>query len=243
MFTEVAFPDRFAAAAEAGFPAVECQFPYAWPADELATRRREAGLPLVLLNGPPGDAAAGERGLAGLPGREADLRSSIETALRYAETLEVPTVHVMAGIGGHEACYIDNLGWAADRLASAGITATIEPLNGRDMPGYLLTGSAQAERIIAAVGRPNLKLQFDTYHLQILEGDLLTSFRRCLPVVGHVQIASVPDRHEPDEGEVDHRWLLERFTEAGYDGWVGAEYNPRAGTAAGLGWLGDWGLR
>ena len=247
LFGEEEFPDRFAAAADAGFAAVECQFPYAFEADLLAGRRRAAGVDLVLLNAPPGDPAKGERGLAALAGREDEFRASIEEAQRYAEALGCPRVHVMAGIAdpadrARPTRYVDHLGWATDRLATAGIEVMIEPLNGRDFPGYLLSGTAQAEAVIAAVGRPTLRLQFDTYHLQILEGDLLTSFRRCREVIGHVQVAAVPDRGEPDAGEVDHHWLLAQIEADGYSGWVGAEYRPRAATRAGLAWAERYGV-
>jgi hydroxypyruvate isomerase len=247
MFGEWPFPERPEAAAAAGFPAIECQFPYDWPVEMLQQRLRAAGLPLVLLNAPPGDLAGGDRGLASVTGREAEFRASIETALRYADGLGCPRVHVMAGVGDPSdpstvARYVDQLGWAADRLGPAGITVQIEPLNGRDFPGYLLTGTRQAEAVIDAVGRGNLRLQFDTYHLQILEGDLLASFRRCRDVVGHVQIAAVPDRGEPDQGEVDHHWLLAQLDGAGWDGWVGAEYRPRGHTLAGLQWAWQYGI-
>jgi hydroxypyruvate isomerase len=247
LFTEEAFPDRFEAAARAGFSAVECQFPYAFEASYLRRRLRAAGVDLVLLNAPPGNFDQGDRGLAAVVGREAEFRASIEEALRYAEALACPRVHVMAGVvdaAGTEAVdrYVQRLGWATDRLAAAGTTVLIEPLNRRDFPGYLLAGTVQAEEVIAAVGRSSLRLQFDTYHLQILEGDLLTSFRRCGDVVGHVQVAAVPDRGEPDAGEVDHEWLLEQFDASGYAGWVGAEYRPRASTVAGLRWAERYGV-
>lgn len=247
LFGEWPFPERFAAAAAAGFSAVECQFPYEWPADLLADKLAAANLTAVLINAPPGDLAAGDRGLAAVEGREEEFRESIETALLYAEALGCPRVHVMAGASYPStatatARYVDRLGWAADRLGPAGVTVQIEPLNDRDFPGYLLRGTRQAEAVIAAVDRPNVRLQFDTYHLQILEGDLITSFRRCQDIIGHVQIAAVPDRGEPDEGEVDHRWLLEQLDAAGWDGWIGAEYRPRGGTLAGLGWARAYGI-
>ena len=144
--------------------------------------------------------------------------------------------------GGATRRFVDRIGWAADRLAPAGIDVLIEPMNRRDVPGYLLGSSRQAERVIERVGRQNVRLQFDTYHLQIQEGDLLENFRRCLPVIGHVQISSLPGRNEPDEGEVDHHWLFAQFDEAGYDGWIGCEYRPRDATAAGLGWAQRYGI-
>jgi hydroxypyruvate isomerase len=252
LFGELPFPDRFAAAADAGFRATECQFPYAFEPGELERRVRGSGTEIVLINAPPGDVGAGDRGLAAVAGREAEFRASIETALRYAETLGCPRVHVMAGVvaapdgatpdGATQTRYVDHLGWAADRLAVAGIEVMIEPLNQRDFPGYLLSGTGQAQEVIRAVGRASVRLQFDTYHLQILEGDLWTSFERCQPVIGHVQIAAVPDRGEPDAGEVDHHWLLDRLDDAGYAGWVGAEYRPRGATLDGLGWARRYGV-
>jgi hydroxypyruvate isomerase len=247
LFGEWPFPERFGAAAAAGFDAVECQFPYEWPVDLLAAGLAASGLTLVLLNAPPGDLAGGDRGLAAVEGRDEEFRASIEIALAYAETLGCPRVHVMAGASYPSTAtatsrYVDRLGWAADRLGSAGITVQIEPLNDRDFPGYLLRGTRQAEAVIAAVGRPNVFLQFDTYHLQILEGDLITSFRRCREIIGHVQIAAVPDRGEPDRGEVDHRWLLNELDAADWDGWIGAEYRPRGHTLAGLDWARPYGV-
>ena len=177
--------------------------------------------------------------------REEEFRASIETARHYAEVLGCGQVHVMAGLAadpGATERYVQRLGWAAERLAEVGAAVLIEPLNRRDFPGYLLSSTLQAERVISAVARPDVRLQFDTYHLQILEGDLLTTFLRCQDVVGHVQVAGVPDRAEPDQGEVDHRWLLERFDAAGYDGWVGAEYRPAGGTVEGLGWAAAYGV-
>jgi hydroxypyruvate isomerase len=235
---------RVAAARHCGFAGVECQFPYSWSLDDLA--RAAGGIEVVLLNAPPGDLAAGERGLACLPGREADFRASIEEAARWASSLGCRRIHVLAGAASDNGAtyrYIDNLGWAADRLVREGIDVLIEPLNRRDFPGYLLGSCDQAARVIGAVGRSNVKLQFDTYHVQILEGDLLTRFVAHQPLIGHVQIAGPPDRHEPDRGEVDHHWLLAELQARGWDGWVGAEYRP-AGTSteAGLGWAARYGI-
>ena len=245
LFPNLAFPDRIAAAAAAGFRAVECQFPYEWPVADLRARLDAAGVDMVLLNTPPGDFKAGDRGLAAVPGREADFRAALEAAMAYAEGLRCPQVHVMAGIAqGKEAaaCYVANLQWAADRLASAGMTACIEPLNQRDFPGYFLAGSRHSEQVIESVGRPNLRLQFDTYHLQIIEGDLTTTVRRLLPLIGHIQIASVPDRDEPDRGEVDHVNFLAELDRLKWQGWVGAEYRPSGDTVAGLGWAARYGV-
>lgn len=245
MFHEHDFPTRVDAAAACGFRALECQFPYDTPAAELKARLEATGLELVLLNAPPGDFAAGDRGLASVDGREDDYRTSIETALTYADQVGCPHIHVMAGCptdGEATRRFIDRVGWAADHVADAGVDILIEPMSRRDVPGYLLSGSRQAERVIEQVGRANVKLQFDTYHLQVNEGDLVQSFERCLPVVGHVQMSSNPGRHEVDQGELDHRWLLGEFDRLGYDGWIGCEYRPRAGTVEGLGWAQPHGI-
>ncbi len=243
LFTEVHFPDRFAAAAAAGFGAVEFLFPYDHPEDALARRKAAAGLGVVLFNLPPGDWAAGERGLACLPDREADFVESVERGLIYAEALDCPALHLMAGIppAGMDraealALYTERLRHAADRAADHGRTILVEPLNDRDMPGYLLRTTTEAAQAIAAAGRPNIGLQLDLYHAQIMEGDLTTRIRRLAGLTRHVQIAGVPDRHEPDSGECDPHHLLRVLDGTGYAGWVGCEYRPRAGTLAGLGW-------
>ena len=245
MFGELAFADRIAAAAACGFRAVECQFPYETPAEELRGHLDEAGLGLVLLNAPAGDVAAGDRGLGAVDGREEEFAASIHRAAAYAETTGCPRIHVMAGCptdGGATQRFVDRIGWAADLVVARGIDILIEPVNRRDVPGYLLGSSRQAERVISQVGRPNVKLQFDTYHLQIQEGDLLANFTRCLGIVGHVQFSSLPGRHEPDQGEVAHHWLFEQFDVAGYDGWIGCEYRPSASTFDGLGWAKRYGI-
>jgi len=253
MYTEWAFPARFAAAAEDGFAAVECQFPYAWPAAELAARRADAGVALVLLNAPPGDLAAGERGLAALPGREDDFRRSFaEQALPYAQALGCARVHVMAGVVAPEAdparmraTFVDNLAWAAAQAAPHGVQLLVEPLNPRDMPGYLFSRQAEGHAIVADVGARNVAVQMDLYHCQIVEGDLTARLRHHLDPaqptrVGHLQFAGVPDRQEPDRGELDYAWLFETIDALGWDGWVGAEYRPRGATRDGLAWFAPW---
>lgn len=239
MYGEFAFLDRFAAAADDGFTAVECQFPYDTPTSEIADRLRSTGLEFVLLNAPPG--GSGERGLAALPGRIDDFRRSIEQAIEYANALGSPRFHVLAGTFGGDreaaaATYEENLAWAC---AQTELDIMIEPINQRDMPGYFLNRQQDAHDVVRRIGASNLKVQFDLYHCQIVEGDLTTRLRTDLPTgrVGHVQIASVPDRAEPDSGEVDYRHLFGVLDELGYDGWVGCEYIPRAGTSAGLGWI------
>ncbi|MFO1145786.1 MAG: 2-oxo-tetronate isomerase [Rhodospirillales bacterium] len=247
MYTEHDFLDRFAAAAADGFPGVEYLFPYDYPAAEIRRRLDDAGLTQALFNGPPGNWAAGERGIASLPGREEEFRRSIVTALEYAQVLGNRTVHVMAGltVAGVErvrqrAVYMNNLAHAADEAAGLGVTIVIEPINTRDIPGFFLNRQDEAQAICAELGKPNLKVQFDLYHCQIVEGDLAMRLRRDMPNVGHIQIAGVPDRHEPDVGEVNYDYLLRLIDELGYSGWVGCEYRPAGATSAGLGWFTRW---
>jgi hydroxypyruvate isomerase len=247
MYVEHAFLDRFAAAAADGFDAVEYLFPYAFDRAELAQRLADQGLAQVLFNAPPGDWDGGERGLACLAGRRDEFRRDfVEQALPYAQALRCRQVHVMAGIvaAGTDAAaahdvYVDNLAWAAQQAAGAGIDVLMEPINARDMPGYFLNRQAQAHDIALEAGAPNLKVQMDLYHCQVSEGDLAMKLRRFLPTgrVAHLQIAGVPQRHEPDLGEVNYPYLFELIDELGYAGHVGCEYRPRAGTSAGLGWL------
>lgn len=247
MYTEFDFLDRFAAAAEDGFRGVEFLFPYDWPAEALAERLRAAGPVQVLFNLHPGDWDAGERGLAALPGREAAFRDTVEQAIGYAQALGCPRLHCMAGIvppdlsrsdAAHT--YVHNLKFAAAEAAKAGLTVLIEPINSRDMPGYFLNTPMQAVEILDAVGADNLKLQLDVYHTQIMQGDLVPTFRRLRSLIGHVQIADTPGRHEPGTGEINYPFVLAAFDAAGYDGWVGCEYRPKAGTRAGLGWAKGW---
>ena len=244
MYQEHAFLDRFAAAAADGFRAVEFLFPYEHAPAEIAARLRAHDLTQALFNLPPGDWQAGERGIAALPGREAEFAESVDRALEYASAIGCRSLHAMAGLVAPNAdpaqmrrIYVANLGLAAQRLALHGITLLIEPINTRDMPGYFLNDQQQAHDIVAEVGEPNLKVQMDLYHCQIMEGDLLTKLERYLPQVGHIQIAGVPGRHEPDEGELHYTWLLRKLDALGYPGHVGCEYRPRAGTSAGLAWF------
>ncbi|APE30782.1 hydroxypyruvate isomerase [Halomonas aestuarii] len=252
LFTEHDFLDRFAAAADAGFHGVEYLFPYAHAPERVAEALRDSGLEQVLFNLPPGDWEAGERGLASLPGREDEFRGSVVEALRYAEALACPRVHAMAGLlpedaddeirEAHHATYLANLRFAASEAASAGRELLIEPINTRDMPGYFLSRQDQAVAVLESVGADNLRLQFDLYHCQIMEGDLIRHLERLLPHIGHVQIAGVPERHEPDVGEVHYPAVLKRLETLGYRGWVGCEYRPAAGTRDGLGWGKPYGL-
>jgi hydroxypyruvate isomerase len=244
MYNEHPFLDRFAAAACDGFRAVEFLFPYDFPAAELQTRLADHGLTQVLFNAPPGDWAGGERGIASLPGREDEFRRSVDTALEYAATLGNRKLHVMAGLiradqprAAHRDVYLKNLAYAAQRAASAAITVVIEPINTRDIPGFFLNRQDDAQAICAEVGAPNLKVQFDCYHCQIVEGDIAVKLKRDMAGIGHIQIAGVPERHEPDLGELNYPYLFELIDSLDYDGWIGCEYRPRAGTSAGLGWL------
>jgi hydroxypyruvate isomerase len=246
MYQEHAFLDRFAAAARDGFEAVEYLFPYEFAAKDIGARLRDHNLQQVLFNAPPGDWAAGERGIACLPGRDAEFREAIARALDYARALRCPRVHVMAGLAPVGASretlrgiYVERLRYAAEAGATAGVTMLIEPINARDIPGFFLNRQDAAHAIVAEVGSQHLKVQMDLYHCQIVEGDVATKVRQYLPTgnVGHVQIAGVPERHEPDVGEVHYPYLFAALDASGYDGWVGCEYRPKAGTSAGLGWL------
>jgi hydroxypyruvate isomerase len=247
MYTESAFLDRFASAAADGFTAVECQFPYEYPAREIKRRLDDLGLIQVLVNGPPGDWSAGDRGLASLPGREADFRQAIGIAIDYALALGQPLVNVMAGLSvvgsdrqRQRDVYLNNLAYAAEQAGAAGLTIVIEPLNPRDMPGYFLSRHDDAFAVVSELDRPNLRVQFDVYHCQIVEGDLTTRLRNNIGRIGHLQVASVPDRHEPNDGEVNFPYLFRLIDEIGYDGWIGCEYRPAGATSAGLGWLAEW---
>jgi len=238
MFSEHDFLDRFAAARAAGFEGVEFQFPYAHKASAIRAALDASGLAQALFNCPPGDWEAGERGMAAIPGREAEFRDSIDQALAYAEIIRPDRMHIMAGNAGGasaQATYIDNVAWAAERTPE--VTFCIEPINSRDMPGYFLNRSDQAVAIIDMIGLPNLMLQFDLYHAQIMEGDLTRRLQKLIGHVGHVQIASVPDRHEPDAGELNMDYLFGLLGRLGYGGWIGCEYRPAGRTEDGLGWF------
>lgn len=247
LFNDAPFLERFGRAAAAGFKGVEYLFPYDYAPAELAERLQAHGLSQVLFNLPPGDFAAGERGLAALPGREAEFRESVDRAIEYAQALGCPRLHAMAGLATDETqrprmreLYLDNLRYAARRLAEYGLTLLIEPINTRSIPGYFINRQAEAHAILAELGEPNLRVQLDFFHAQIMEGDLAATFKRFQAGVGHIQIAGVPDRHEPDSGEVNYPYLFQLLDEAGYDGWIGCEYNPRGLTEDGLGWLAPW---
>lgn len=267
LYTELPFLDRFEAAARDGFEAVEYLFPYAFDLAELLARLKANGLQQVLFNAPPGgtdsagiDAAwaAGARGTASVPGREAEFRAGVELALRYADALDCPRIHCMAGLLSESAAgadqesaarsvYVSNLRWAASEAAKSGRTILIEPINPRDMPRFFLNRQDEAHAVVQEVGSSNLQVQMDLYHCQIVEGDVAMKLRQYLPTgrVGHLQIAGVPERHEPDVGELNCAYLFEVIDEVaaqcGWQGWVGCEYRPRlgaepGGTSRGLGW-------
>jgi len=270
MYTDLPFLSRFEAAAQDGFKAVEYLFPYAYPAAELAACLKANNLQQVLFNAPPGgtDSASiarawdvdGSKGTACIPGREAEFKAGVALALTYADALDCPRIHVMAGLvpDGHtrddaQATYISNLRWAATEAAKAGLDVLIEPINTRDIPRFFLNRQDHAHDVIGLVGAANLKVQMDLYHCQIVEGDVAVKIRKYLPTgnVGHFQVAGVPARHEPDIGELNYPYLFSVIDEVssalptgGWQGWVGCEYRPKlggqpGGTSAGLGWLAE----
>ena len=255
LYNEHAFLDRFNAAAHDGFKAVEFLFPYEFEAQTLYKHLQDNHLQQVLFNAPPGDWQGGERGLACLKDREFEFQQGVVQALAYAKALHCPRIHVMAGIpradASHtevEETYFSNIAWAAHQAQQEGIDVLIEPINTRDMPGYFLKYQAQAHRVVEQIGAPNLKVQMDLYHCQIMEGDVATKIRHYLPTgrVGHIQIAGVPMRHEPDQGELNYRYIFdvldEVATACNWLGWIGCEYRPSRGlqshaTQRGLAWF------
>ena len=244
MFNEHEFLQRFSAAADAGFKSVEFLFPYEYSEQKLSSLLMRYQLENVLFNFPAGDWAAGERGLAALPGREEEFKQSIALGLKYAFALGTRRLHMMAGIIPQgtdvkqcEEVYVSNLQYAAKQLASYGITLMIEPINQRDMPGYFLSTQEQAHALRKKSDESNVKVQMDFYHAQITEGDIVTTLRQHINEIGHIQIAGVPDRHEPINCELNYPYLFKLLDELGYVGWIGCEYRPRAGTIEGLGWL------
>ena len=250
IYQEVPFLQRFGAAAAHGFKAVEILLPYEAPAAAIAAELKKHKLAQALFNLPPGDWGKGERGIAALPGREAEFAKSVDTALEYAKALECRTLHVMSGLipaGGDAKAmhrtFVSNLKLACDRTARSGLTLVMEPINHRDIPGYFTNTTSQVEAIIKEVGAPHLKLQLDLYHLQVTEGDLQKRTERLFPITAHVQIAGNPDRNEPDIGEANHLYLLDVLDRLGYDGYVGLEYKPKTTTAAGLGWAAKYGIK
>ncbi len=240
LFPELPFLERFAAARAAGFRYVEYQFPYAWQAAEVARGARDAGVEVVLHNLPAGDMTKGERGIACLPGREAEFRDAVERGIEYAKAAGCPRVNCLAGIAAadqiHFETFVKNLRHAARRFAEAGLQLLVEPISTRAVPGFFLTRSAQAVDVLNAVSEPNAFIQYDAYHMQIMEGDLAFTLERLHARIGHVQIADVPGRHEPGSGEINFAFLLAHLDAIGYAGWVGCEYNPAGDTLEGLKW-------
>jgi hydroxypyruvate isomerase len=242
MFTEVPFLDRFDAAAKAGFTAVEFLFPYDHPAEAVGERLHRNGLTQALFNLPPGNWDAGEKGFASLPDRFGDMQQSVRTALPYAKATGVKRLHLMAGISDRKdpktvAAFRKSVAWAAKFLAPEGLDVVIEPINSRNVPGYFLNDFMFARDLIGELNIPNLKLQFDIYHCQIIHGDVTMRLREMMPITGHIQIASIPSRNEPDGEELNYPFLFDELDRLGYGGFVGCEYNPRGKTTDGLGWF------
>lgn len=244
LFTEVDFLDRFQAAAEAGFKGVEYLFPYDFEAAEIKQRLDDFGLTQVLFNLPAGDWGAGERGIACHPDRVEEFRAGVDRAIEYAKVLGNTQVNCLAGIKPEgvsddqaRQTLVDNLRFAADKLGAAGILLIAEPINTRDIPGFFLNRTAQALALFDEVDSGNLKLQYDIYHMQIMEGDLATTIEKHIDRIAHVQLADNPGRHEPGTGEINYPFLFAHLDRLGYQGWIGAEYKPQAGTQEGLGWL------
>ena len=240
LFVEFDFPARFAAARAAGFRYVEYQFPYAYRPEELADWARGAGVQVVLHNLPAGDMARGERGIACLPGREREFREALERAIGYAKAVGAPRLNCLAGLAPvdreHFEVLVGNVRHAARRLGEVGIELVIEPINTRSVPGFFLNRSAQAIDVLNAAGEANARIQYDVFHMQIMEGDLARTLERLLGRIGHLQIADVPDRHEPGTGEINFAFLMEHLDRLGYSGWVGCEYNPSGDTLKTLTW-------
>jgi hydroxypyruvate isomerase len=244
MFTEVPFLERFAAAANAGFTGVEYLFPYEYPAELIAAELKTNTLENVLFNLPPGNWASGERGTTCLPGREEEFRAGVATAIQYAKELNTTRLHAMAGVvpknvspADAKATYVANLKFAAAELARHDISLLIEAINTRDIPGFFLNTQTQAFDILQEVNAENLMLQMDLYHMQIMEGDLAVKLTKYAPQCGHVQVAGVPKRNEPDTGEVYYPFLYDHLDAMGYSGWIGCEYRPAGNTTDGLSWF------
>ncbi|MGL5631339.1 MAG: 2-oxo-tetronate isomerase [Azovibrio sp.] len=248
LFTELSFPERFEAAARCGFRGVEYLFPYEWPAEEVALWLREAGVSQVLFNLDGGNWAEGERGYACHPGREQEFQTSVDQALDYARTLGCSRLHALAGLKPPhcdekelQATFVRNLRLAADKCARQGVLLLMEPINSRvDVPGYWLDTPAKAFELQRLIGHSSLAVQLDLYHTQVMAGDLARNLKQYLPVIGHIQVADNPGRHEPGTGEINYPFLFQLLEQLGYDHWIGCEYKPLAGTEYGLGWMSDW---
>ncbi|MBV9286493.1 MAG: hydroxypyruvate isomerase [Hyphomicrobiales bacterium] len=244
LFTEKPFLERFQAAAEAGFRAVEFMFPYEYEKSDIAAALKDNGLELVLHNLPPGDWGRGERGIACHPDRVAEFRASVDRAIDYAEALSCPRLNCLAGILPRDvaaekarAVLVANLIYAADKLEAAEIGLVLEPVNSRTIPGFFVDRPSLGFSIVSEVGSRNLKVQYDIFHAQVMEGDLANTIEREFARIGHVQIADNPGRHEPGTGEINFPFLFEWIDRLGYPGWIGCEYNPKTATDEGLGWF------
>ena len=244
LYQDLAFLDRFAAAAKDGFRAVEYLGPYSESKEAVAAALRDNGLAQALFNVPSGDWAGGERGIACLPDRVEEFRTGIRTALDYAAALHCPKVNVICGLvpaGADmqmlEDVLVENLKVAAELCAKAGVKLLVEPINTRDIPGFFLTTTSQAERILDRVGHANLYIQYDVYHMQVMQGDLVPTYARLKDRIAHIQVADNPGRNEPGTGEINYPFVLGEIDRLGYDGWIGCEYKPKAGTSEGLGWM------
>jgi hydroxypyruvate isomerase len=244
LYADLPFLDRFAAAAKDGFRAVEYVGPYGFPAEDVAAALKSNGLTQALFNLPAGNWDGGERGLGCHADRVGEFQAGVETAIRYAQALGCNKVNCLAGIAPagtaadeRDAVLIANLKYAAPRLASAGIKLLLEPINLRDIPGFHVSTTHHAERLLDAVGSDNLFIQYDVHHTQVMQGDLVPTYARLKDRIGHVQIADNPGRNEPGTGEINYGFVLSELDRLGYDGWVGCEYKPKAGTSAGLGWM------
>jgi hydroxypyruvate isomerase len=247
MFNEVPFLDRFKVAKDCGFDAVEFLFPYEFSTTEVADKLQQNEQILALFNLPPGDWDTGDKGMAAIPGREQEFQDTVGVALEYARAFKNKTIHMMAGIipdaVGVEVAfetYVKNYQFCADAFVDDDIDVIIEPLNTRDVPGYMISKNSSAHSVIAAADRPNVGLQFDFYHVQIMGGDLATQFETYWDISKHVQIAGVPERFEPNLGEINYPYLFDLMDRVGYKGYVGCEYKPQNETKAGLGWMSDW---
>lgn len=249
MFSELEEPQRFQAASKAGFTAVEFLRPYTHPIADIRRWLDDTGLEMVLINTPSGDASKGERGLGALPGRQADFRAVLDQSLDYANGLGAGMIHVLAGVvpegasrDEYEQTFVENLQEASETAKKRGVRLMLEPLNLRDVPGYLHSTTKQTRKIIEAAGVDNVFLQFDLYHLQIMQGDLVEGLRQNMDVIGHIQFSSVPGRHEPQYGEVNMPHCFQAIDDLGYTGWVGCEYFPRGSTLEGLSWARTYGI-
>ncbi|MDE0178192.1 MAG: TIM barrel protein [Gammaproteobacteria bacterium] len=248
MFPDLPVAERFAAARAIGFEAVEYLFPYGESPEEIKRCLRDTSIRMILLNTPLGDASSGERGLAAVPDRQADFKHHFEQSLGYARTLDVPMIHAMAGVVPEEqrtdaeVVFAENVRHAADVAATHGIRILLEPLNHEDTPGYFLTLTAETRRLIQAIGRDNVRLQYDLYHRQIMEGNLARGLADNIDLIAHIQFSSVPGRHEPQFGEVNMPYLFEVCDRLGYHGWIGCEYRPMTTTSDGIGWGRPYGL-